>query len=76
VTPLLLTRDDLQALTGHKSPAAMARWLRQRGWIHELPARQGDIPKVARAYFDARMTGAPLPGQRRVGPRLEFLTGT
>jgi Domain of unknown function (DUF4224) len=72
---LLLTRDELKALTGYERPSRMCAWLRTRGWVHEAPGRKGDVPKVARAYHDARMSGVVAPtGDRRDGPRLEFMT--
>ena len=71
----LLSREELEALTGTIQPKRMCAWLTARGWVHEPPARWGDTPKVSRAYYDARMTGRPLADQqRRVGPRLDFLT--
>jgi len=70
---LLLTRDDLTALTGTKQPKRMCDWLAARHWVFELPARRGDVPKVARAYYDARMTGRPLTESApRIGPRVDF----
>ena len=67
---LLLTLEDLQALTGAERPSAVIAWLSKHRWIYETD-RNGR-PKVSRAYFDARMSGLPLPGAR-VGPRTEFL---
>lgn len=67
--PLLLTADELKALTGTRQAKRMAAWLISRGWVFEPPARRGDIPKVDRAYYLARMSdqiGTP----RREGPRL------
>jgi hypothetical protein len=68
-----LERDELEKLTGYEQPKRMCAWLALRGWVFEAPARRGDIPKVSRAYHDARMSGQPLAQQtRRVGPRLDF----
>lgn len=73
----LLTRDELVALTGRSQPAAMVRWLHRHNWVYEAPDRRGDIPKVARAFFDAKMTGAPLPSAtRRSGPRVDFFNAS
>ena len=69
---LLLTRDELVQLTGTKQPARMCSWLTARSWVFEPPARRGDVPKVDRGYYAARMSGQQ-PGQRRVGPRLDFM---
>lgn len=72
--PLHLTRDDLIALTGYEQPKRMCAWLQSRGWVYEAPSRRGDVPKVARAYHDARMSGARnADARRRDGPHLEFL---
>jgi hypothetical protein len=72
--PLHLTREELSDLTGYEQPVRMCAWLRARGWIHEAPARKGDVPKVSRAYHGARMSGtlATLSG-RRDGPHLDFM---
>ena len=73
-TQIHLTRDDLVALTGYGQPKRMCAWLHARGWVYEAPARRGDVPKVARAYHDARMSGAvAVGGARRNGPHLEFM---
>jgi hypothetical protein len=71
---MLLTREELQQLTGYRQPSRMAAWLAERGWVFEPPARRGDIPKVDRAFYLARMSGAQ-PGRRREGPRLDFMIG-
>jgi hypothetical protein len=75
VAPQLhLTRDDLVALTGYQQPRRMCAWLRARGWVYEAPARRGDVPKVARAYHDARMSGATaFDHGYREGPRMDFM---
>jgi hypothetical protein len=76
---LLLTRDELEALTGTKQPKRMCAWCTARGWIFERPARRGDVPKVDRAYYLARMSGqrtasiAPI-GRPRV--RVDFMVGS
>ena len=62
----MLSRDEIEILTGLKRPTAQARWLHAHNWIFETD-RKG-WPNVSRAFFDARMTGAPLPSAARVGP--------
>jgi hypothetical protein len=48
----VLTAAELFELTGYRSPAWQAKWLRSHGWKFE----QGrDGPKVLRAYRDMRM---------------------
>jgi hypothetical protein len=72
--PLLLTREELEALTDLKQPKRMHAWLQARGWVFEPAGRPGDIPKVSRAYSEARLSGRPLQHQpRRAAPRLDFL---
>lgn len=74
-TDLLLTRAELEALTGTKQPKRMGAWLERRAWPHEAPARRGDVPKVDRAYYAARMSGqapAATP-QQRSRLRLDFM---
>lgn len=64
----VLTRADLEALTGTVQPKRMCAWLGSRGWVFEPPARRGDIPKVSRAYHDARLSGQPLPAAPGAAP--------
>lgn len=61
-----LLRPELEALTDTKQPKRMCAWLTARGWVFEPPQRRGEVPKVARAYHDARMSGTlPAPAQQR-----------
>jgi hypothetical protein len=69
---LLLTRLELEQLTGTKQAKRMCAWLQVRGWVHEAPARRGDVPKVLRAYCDARLSGLK-PAEKRIGPRLDWM---
>ncbi len=69
---ITLDRAELVNLTGMKQPKRMAEWLTGRGWVFEPPARRGDIPKVDRAYYLARMSGQQA-APRRTGPRLDFM---
>lgn len=73
MSTLTLTRDELNSLTGFGQPKRMIGWLQARGWIFEAPARRGDIPKVDRAYYLARMSGQSAPGKRRVGPTVDWM---
>jgi hypothetical protein len=50
---MLLTPDELAALTGRQRPAAQVRWLRAHGWPHEIGA--DGRPKVLRAYAERRL---------------------
>lgn len=70
--PLLLDRLELISLTDTRQPKRMCDWLSARGWVYEPPSRRGDVPKVSRAYCEARMSGAK-PSERRTGPQLDFM---
>lgn len=72
-TDITLTKLELANLTGTVQPARMVKWLTARGWVFEAPARRGDIPKVDRGYYKARMSGQ-VATQRRRGPNLDFMT--
>jgi hypothetical protein len=72
LSTLTLTAAELQELTGAKRPKRIASWLDDRGWVYEPPARRGDVPKVDRTYYLARMSGQ-APGPKRIGPRLDFM---
>lgn len=53
--PILLTREELYALTGRTQPSAQARWLTHAGWKF---ARDSDgYPIVARQEFQRNMIG-------------------
>lgn len=72
---LLLTPDELQALTGTKQAKRQADWLKARGWQFEPASRRGECPKVGRAYAEARMAGLQVsPDQpRRVAPSADWM---
>jgi hypothetical protein len=69
----LLTREELELLTGLHQPKRMCDWLDARGWVFEPPQRRGDIPKVLRAYRDARMSGQQ-PARTRKRGDYSFMT--
>ena len=75
VMSLVLTRAELRELTGLSQAKRITRWLESRGWVFEPPARRGDIPKVDRSYYLARMSARPAKSDRLTGPRLSFMTG-
>ena len=75
VMSLILTRAELCELTGLSQAKRITRWLESRGWVFEPPARRGDIPKVDRSYYLARMSARPANSDRLTGPRLSFMTG-
>ena len=69
---LLLTAQDLRELTGFSKPSKMTSWLENRAWVFEPPLKRGEVPKVSRAYFLARMSGQ-APGPRRARPNLDWM---
>lgn len=74
---LTLSAAELSQLTGYEpnQTTRMVRWLEARGWIFEKPTRRGDIPKVDREYYRAKMSGQAPTQLRRKGPNLAFMTG-
>ncbi|MGQ2956586.1 DUF4224 domain-containing protein [Agrobacterium sp.] len=68
----LMSREELGALTGTLQPKRMCAWLEARGWVYEPPARRGDIPKVLRAYRDARLSG--IQPERKRKANYSFMT--
>lgn len=74
-TRLLLTREELEALLDTKQPKRMCDRLAARRWVFEPPTRRGDIPKVDRAYYLARMSGQQQDGPtRRTRLKLDWMT--
>ncbi len=71
--PITLTKAELRDLTGFERTKKMIGWLEARGWVFEPPARRGDIPKVDRAYYLARMSGRSAQGVKRVEPSFDFM---
>lgn len=69
----LLSRSELASLTGTVQPKRMCAWLEDRRWVFEKPGRRGDIPKVSRAYRDARMLGQQ-PGNAKKRADYSFMT--
>lgn len=73
---LTLTRTQLVDLTGLRQPKRMCDWLASRGWVFEPPHKAGDVPKVDRAYYAARMSGqTPQQQSTSAGPDLSFMLG-
>ena len=65
---MLLTRSDLESLTGYVRPSAQRRWLDARSWVYELGA--DGRPRVLRSYVEAQMGGQTERKTRR--PRLHL----
>ncbi|MFN3630244.1 MAG: DUF4224 domain-containing protein [Casimicrobiaceae bacterium] len=70
---LMLNRDELETLTGTKQPKRMCDWLTARQWVFEAPSRRGDVPKVDRAYYLARMSGQQPGSKRKVKLNLDWM---
>lgn len=51
---LFLSQDEIADLTGLRQCAAQRRWLDANGWVYQQDV-QGR-PKVARCYFERKMT--------------------
>jgi hypothetical protein len=68
----LMLREELVALTATTQPKRMCAWLAARGWVYEPPSRRGDIPKVLRAYRDARLSG--IQHERSKKANYSFMT--
>lgn len=69
---MFLTDEELIELTGYRLPSAQRRWLRTRGWRHEVN-RMGR-PRVARSYCEARLCGVTTVDDDE--PNWEALSGT
>jgi hypothetical protein len=52
---IFMTDEEVRELTGYAYSARQIEWLKANRWLFEVTG-QGR-PKVARSYFDARMTG-------------------
>ena len=54
---MILTPDELHALTGRRQPSKQIAWLAANGWRFVLNA--DGRPVVARAYYERRMVAGP-----------------
>ena len=64
---IFLTSDEVETLTGFKSPARQVEWLRLKGWRFEINGNRKPI--VARKYAE-KMLGCGIPEE--VGYRPNF----
>ncbi len=71
MSSLILTHDELKALTGLKQQKRIAAWLADRGWVFEPPRGRGVIPAVDRTYYLARMSGQAPDTTRRSRLKLD-----
>ena len=69
---LFLTVDEVQDLTGFKTPARQVQWLRTKGWRFEVNGNRRPI--VARKYAE-KMLGCGVPEQASFQPNFRALQG-
>ena len=67
-----LTADELNTLTGFKTPARQVEWLRNKGWRFEINGNRRAI--VARKYAE-KMLGCGVPEQASYQPNFRALQG-
>lgn len=71
-TPLFLNADELETLTGFKTPGRQVDWLRTKGWRFEINGNRRPI--VARKYAE-KMLGCGVPEERGYRPNFSALQG-
>ncbi len=71
-TPLFLIREELETLTGFKTPARQVEWLRAKGWRFEINGNRKPI--VARKYAE-KMLGCGIPEETQYRPNFAALQG-
>ena len=71
-SPLFLNADELETLTGFKTPARQVEWLRTKGWRFEINGNRKPI--VARKYAE-KMLGCGVPEERGYRPNFSALQG-
>lgn len=71
-SPIFLNADELEALTGFKTPARQVEWLRTKGWRFEINGNRRAI--VARKYAE-KMLGCGVPEERGYKPNFSALQG-
>lgn len=71
-TPLFLTADELNTLTGFKTPARQVEWLRTKGWRFEINGNRRAI--VARKYAE-KMLGCGVAEEQGYKPNFNALQG-
>ena len=61
VQPLFLAAEEVETLTGFKTPMRQVDWLRTKGWRFELNGNRK--PVIARRYAE-KMLGCAASGTR------------
>lgn len=69
---LFLTYDEVNMLTGFKTPARQVEWLRTKGWRFEINGNRRPI--VARKYAE-KMLGCGIPEESSYRPNFAALQG-
>jgi len=70
--PLFLNLEELEVLTGFKTPARQVNWLRKKGWRFEVNGNRRPI--VARKYAE-KMLGCGMPEEQGYKPNYSALMG-
>lgn len=70
--PLFLSTDELETLTGFKTPVRQVEWLRTKGWRFEINGNRRPI--VARKYAE-KMLGCGVPEERGYRPNFSAMQG-
>lgn len=69
---IFLTSDELETLTGFKTPGRQVGWLRTKGWRFEINGNRRPI--VARKYAE-KMLGCGVPEERSYRPNFSAMQG-
>ncbi len=65
-----LTGDEIETLTGFKTPARQSHWLQLKGWRFELNGNRK--PVIARKYAE-KMLGCGIPEEKTYKPNFAAL---
>lgn len=63
---MLLTKDELQALTGYKRPAEQVAELRRQGFYRARTSPTTGAVILERAHYDAICAGSKAPNEPKV----------
>ena len=69
---IFLTGEELETLTGFKTPARQVEWLSKKGWRFEINGNRRPI--VARKYTE-KMLGCGAPEESAYRPNFAALQG-
>lgn len=71
-SPLFLSCEEVETLTGFKTPARQSDWLKTKGWRFEINGNRRPI--VARKYAE-KMLGCGIPEETAYRPNFAALLG-